>query len=222
MKTVTVPQTSIVLDQAFFQLFTGKCVADPVFADTFFSVKDRQSLRDSVFNDLLAPWAMERGMDITLCHDRWDFLKHFPKKVGTFSNALFTGVLKQEEYLNFIQQSRVELKEKQTKIERQTAIIAELYREEIPTRATELDDILSGRIPPHNAVKLTIGVPADKLTLAQAMVHLIMVAKKGIDFSGFNSFNPLEADERRKKEGKMPGINIVDDTEMPIPFPRPE
>jgi hypothetical protein len=222
MKTVTIPQTSIILDQAFFQLFTGKCVADPVFADTFFSEKDRASLRDSVFNDLLAPWAMERGMDITLCHDRWDFLKSLPKKFGTFSNALFAGILNQEEYLNFIQQSRVEVAIKHAKIEHQTAIIAELYREELPDRATELDDILSGRVLAHNAVKLTIGVPADKLTLAQAMVHLIMVAKKGIDFSGFNSFNPLEADERRKKEGKMPGVNIVDDTSMPVPFPRPE
>lgn len=189
------PKSAVMIEMLFHRTFMMNCVENDSFIDDFQNrlVGKNGALEDWLFNDILAPKLVEQEVDVRGAKEDWNIMRDLP--VPTFVNSVLGARIDLTSFREGIAQVRETKRIHDERLQHQTRIIADCYREEIPSRADDLDKILSGEVPAHHAVKLQFGIPSDKVTLAQAMVHLIMVGKKGIDFTGFNSVNPYAAEE---------------------------
>lgn len=195
-------KSAIAIDSFLHRTFIMNSVESDQFINEFSNrLADRTVLESWLFNDVLAPKLVEQEIDVRGAKEGWDTMRDLP--VPTFINSVLNGRLEVDNFRNEIATIREMRREQNEKLAQQTQIIADCYREEIPSRAEELNKILSGEVPAHHAIRLQFGIPSDKITLAQAMVHLIMVGKKGIDFTGFNSVNPYAAEENGEQDGQF-------------------
>lgn len=192
-------KSAIAIDSLLHRTFIMNSVESDQFINEFNSrLADRTVLENWLFNDVLAPKLVEQEIDARGAKEGWDTMRDLP--VPTFVNSVLNGRLEVDNFRKEIATIREARREQNEKLARQTQIIADCFREEIPSRAEELNKILSGEAPAHHAIRLQFGIPSDKITLAQAMIHLIMVGKKGIDFAGFNSVNPYAAEENGEQD----------------------
>lgn len=196
-------KSAIMIEMLFHRTFIMNCVENDSFLDDFQNrLADKSDVLEAwLFNDVLAPKLVEQEVDVRGAKEDWNTMRDLP--VPTFVNSVINARLDLALFREGVAQVRESKRIHDERLQHQTRIIADCYREEIPTRADDLNKILSGEVPAHHAVKLQFGIPSDKVTLAQAMVHLIMVGKKGIDFTGFNSVNPYAGTEENDEQGEF-------------------
>ncbi len=161
----------------------SKAVETDKFVDTLISFADESKLATWLFDEVIIDQCVQMGIGIRDAEKAYQFLlqHEMPNPVNeTVRKNIQFDILR-----NLAAEIRAEQNLRLEKTNKQLAVISDCYREEIPERAEELDKILSGEIPSYLAFKLQVGIPSDKMTLAQAMIHLIMLSKHKYDFTSF-------------------------------------